>query len=86
MKICLLLLFSLPAQAADWGRLFYSPEERNSASIRYDGRLETRHGKTYWINGLQTRAAPPAAVRPGENWNPHSGQTRTPAIQIQVQR
>lgn len=86
MRICLLLLFSFSAHAADWGRLFYSPEERHGASARYDGRLETRHGKTYWVNGQRTRSAPPAAVRPGENWNPHSGQVQAPAVKLQVQR
>lgn len=82
LRVLLGLLLALPAQAGDWGRLFYSEQERregvtstaqpaeNSAKApevkRFDGELQTPRGKVHWVNG--ERATPPAGVKPGETW------------------
>ena len=74
---------------ADWGRLFYSPAERaelersaqpenrpSSLSLlrRYDGAVRRDGGHLqHWVDG-QPAAAPPKTVKPGESWQPVTGQ------------
>ncbi|MGL6039813.1 MAG: hypothetical protein ACRC01_01270 [Deefgea sp.] len=70
-------------QAAEWGRLFYSEQDRLGGiqtnvsliaveqkalqSQRFDGELQTPRGKVHWVNGQ--RANPPKGVKPGESWH-----------------
>jgi len=60
-----------------WGRLFFYPPKPElppvaSEPARFDGVLEGR-SKTYWVDGVATRRAPPAQVKPGEAWDRQSG-------------
>ncbi len=75
-----ILLLAMPARA-EWGRLFFSAQERTAIdrpvqassparAHRFDGELRSSQGQVVrWIDG---RAAPhgeiPAHVRPGESW------------------
>ncbi|MBM5571771.1 MULTISPECIES: hypothetical protein [Deefgea] len=75
-------LIALPAHAGQWGRLFYSEQERQEGVShhappsdpvqkpaqlqRFDGELQTPRGKVRWVNG-QT-AQPPAGKKPGDVW------------------
>lgn len=82
-------LLLAPATHADWGRLFYTPAERAELERgvqpgtqtsappplrRYDGEVRRSDGRTlHWVDGLPA-AAPPNTVKPGESWQPVSGQ------------
>lgn len=77
MKRLLFCLFVIAnARAGEWGRLFFYPHKPEpplaSEPARFDGVLEGR-SKTYWVDGVATRRAPPAQVKPGEAWDRQSG-------------
>lgn len=81
-RILFYCLIALPVHASEWGRLFYSEQERQegvvkpittsetskqtSKNLRFDGELQTPRGKVRWVNGQ--RAVPPAGIKPGESW------------------
>jgi hypothetical protein len=78
--VCFVLLLASSAQAAEWGRLFYSQGERErgvvteqttlappvSVEKRFDGELQTPRRKVRWVNGQI--AEPRAGVKPGTVW------------------
>nr|WP_314898713.1 hypothetical protein [uncultured Deefgea sp.] len=82
LRILFCALIAMPAQASEWGRFFYSEQERregiikpvdngeatqkSSSSQRFDGELHTPRGKVHWVNG--ERAPPPAGKKPGDIW------------------
>lgn len=81
LKIMCCLLIAMPVQANEWGRLFFTPQERQngvSAPVaagqmpqsaqtrRFDGELQTPRGKVRWVNG--EKAQPPAGKKPGDVW------------------
>lgn len=74
------LLLAVPARA-EWGRLFFSAQERAAIDSparassparahRFDGELRSSQGQIVrWIDGRATpRNEIPAHVRPGETW------------------
>ena len=78
--ICCLLI-AMPVEANEWGRLFFTPQEReggvsvsatvNQAPVsaqtrRFDGELQTPRGKVRWVNG--EKAQPPVGKKPGDVW------------------
>lgn len=73
------VVIAMPVKAGEWGRLFFTPQERGSgaqpvensapASLqtrRFDGELQTPRGKVRWVNG--EKAQPPAGKKPGDVW------------------
>jgi hypothetical protein len=83
MKLTLMFcaLIAMPVQASEWGRLFFTPQERESGvsvsatanqtpisaqTRRFDGELQTPRGKVRWVNG--EKAQPPAGKKPGDVW------------------
>ena len=84
-RIIFCCLIAAPVYASEWGRLFYSEQERQEGvvqpvttsetinqspqKLRFDGELQTPRGKVRWVNGQ--RAIPPAGVKPGESWQEH---------------
>ena len=73
----LLLLGVMAPLQAQWGRLFYTPQQRQQlqsgqvlASMpqqhRFDGELITPRGKVQWLDGKI--ASVPASVKPGTVW------------------
>lgn len=82
-RVIFCCFMALPVQAGEWGRLFYSEQERREGvkttvapaepeqklpqSQRFDGELQTPRGKVRWVNGQ--RANPPVGVKPGETWH-----------------
>ncbi|MBE9607751.1 hypothetical protein [Chitinilyticum piscinae] len=84
-----LLLGQGMAAEPEWGRLFYSPQERTApvqqqalpasaaapAVRRYDGQMRRQQGQAiYWLDGQPGRQAPPAQVKPGELWQSSDGR------------
>ncbi|SFN97253.1 hypothetical protein SAMN05660284_02634 [Formivibrio citricus] len=77
----LLLLVALPS-SAEWGRLFYSPAERteldrNATPLthRFDGEARNSRGRTLrWVDGQLNASSPPTKVKPGERWDPRTGE------------
>ncbi len=81
-RLIVCCIIAMPVQASEWGRLFYTEQERRDGvativttaeveqtspqSRRFDGELQTPRGKVRWVNGQ--RAMPPAGVKPGETW------------------
>ncbi|WP_027469844.1 hypothetical protein [Deefgea rivuli] len=76
--ICCLLI-AMPVQANEWGRLFFTQQERQEgvsapaaadhtlvSARRFDGELQTPRGKVRWVNG--EKAQPPAGKKPGDIW------------------
>ncbi len=82
LRILMGCLIVMPVHASEWGRLFYSEQERREGMIspvtptevtqkssqiqRFDGELQTPRGKVRWVNG--ERATPPAGKKPGDVW------------------
>ena len=76
-RVFVLMVLIANAQAGEWGRLFFYPPKPEpppvvSEPARFDGVLEGR-SKTYWVDGVATRRAPPVQVKPGEAWDRQSG-------------
>lgn len=82
------LLLALPARA-EWGRLFFSAEERAAIdnplhasgparSHRFNGELRSSQGQIVrWIDGKAGMDGEiPAHVRPGESWHDLPEQKR----------
>ncbi|WP_410499433.1 hypothetical protein [Chitinibacter sp. S2-10] len=64
-----LLLIAATAQGDDWGRLFFTQQERQLAQaasagqhevVQYNGLIQTPRRKIYWVNGQI--ASPPASL------------------------
>ncbi|MCB5196554.1 hypothetical protein [Deefgea salmonis] len=76
LRFLLLVCWAIPVQA-EWGRLFYTPEQRqqlqSSAPVasmpaarqlrRFNGELIGPRGKVQWLDGQI--ASVPAGVKPG---------------------
>ena len=84
----LLLLIAIPAQA-EWGRLFYTPQERaalNSGATTtvqateptmhyFNGEVQQHNGNTlHWVDGKIIHTPPPKTVKPGEHWDAGTGK------------
>lgn len=82
----LFLLIPVTAAHADWGRLFYSPEQRatlNRQAIAsapavfvhfFNGETQRSGGKPLrWVDEKLSPEKPPKQVKPGERWDSTSG-------------
>lgn len=84
----LMVLFLAATAQAEWGRMFYTPQERRqiengqtgsapaeAAQLHYNGKVIHPNGKVqHWVDGEPGKRIPPAQVKPGESWEPATGK------------
>lgn len=91
MKYIWLMVLVLAATAqAEWGRMFYTPQERRQIESgqgvggaapvepgvrHYNGKVIQPDGKVrHWVGGETSKRQPPPQVKPGESWEPATGK------------
>ena len=87
--LCLLIVFgSMPAHT-EWGRLFFSPQQRsdlNRAELhrappkatisthQFTGEVHSGSGRSLrWVDGQLTSRKLPNGIKPGQSWDSQSG-------------
>lgn len=85
-RIGLIVLVLAATSQAEWGRMFYTPQERRqieaggdkpveAAQLHYNGKVIQPDGKVrHWVDGEPGKRQPPPQVKPGESWEPATGK------------